>query len=117
MVAPVIQFEIGGRGLAEAAAFYERVFGWTSTPHNEFGRAVETGAAQAVTGLLTDIPDVPEPYVMIYIQVDDIAQTLEAIHEAGGQSVLGPLPTPDGRQFAWFKDPAGNRLGLLTPSS
>ena len=109
----VVHFEIGGSGLDGAANFFEQVFGWTSAPYGQFGRSLSAETATAVTGHLAAIPDVPTPYVMVYIEVESISETLEAIAEAGGEAVVGPLPMPDGGQFAWFKDISGNMLGLL----
>ncbi|HVU94778.1 MAG TPA: hypothetical protein VHE34_06115 [Puia sp.] len=36
------------------------------------------------------------------------------IEGAGGKRVIGPVPLPDGKKFAWFRDPGGNTVGLIT---
>lgn len=113
----VIHFEIGGSDLDGAANFFEQVFGWTSEPYGQFGRALSADVTAPVTGHLAAIPDVPTPYVMVYVEVEDIPATLARIAEVGGEAVVGPLPMPEGGQFAWFKDPSGNMLGLLQKDS
>jgi predicted enzyme related to lactoylglutathione lyase len=46
--------------------------------------------------------------------VDDINDSLKKIAEAGGKKLVGPVTLPDNRQFAWFSDPEGNMVGLIT---
>ncbi|WP_411162130.1 VOC family protein [Flavitalea sp. BT771] len=53
-------------------------------------------------------------YVTFYIRVDDINDSLEKIAAAGGRKLVGPVTLPDNRKFAWFSDPEGNMVGLIT---
>jgi predicted enzyme related to lactoylglutathione lyase len=114
MPAPVVHFEIGSKDTAATAAFYGAVFDW------RFGgdgpaRFVTGGHEGGPTGMLNALGHPPDNYVMVYVQVDDIAATLERVAAAGGVKLVGPIPLPDGRRFAWIQDPAGNAIGLLTP--
>jgi predicted enzyme related to lactoylglutathione lyase len=52
--------------------------------------------------------------VTFYIEVDDIKTYLLKIEETGGKKIVGPVKLPDGKQFAWFMDPDGNVVGLLS---
>jgi predicted enzyme related to lactoylglutathione lyase len=104
MPAPVVHFEIGSKDTAATAAFYGAVFDW------RFGgdgpaRFVTGGHEGGPTGMLNALGHPP----------DDIAATLERVAAAGGVKLVGPIPLPDGRRFAWIQDPAGNAIGLLTP--
>lgn len=36
------------------------------------------------------------------------------VHFESGQRLIGPIPLPDGKFFAWFQDPDGNTVGLLS---
>lgn len=112
MANPVVHFEIGCRDKEATAAFYEAVFGWPPSPYGPYGMSLDTGGG--LPGHITALGHEPHTYVMVYIEVDDIAATLAAITAAGGQALVGPLPIPDGRSFAWFKDPQGNMLGLFS---
>ncbi len=113
---PVVHFEIGCRDSGATAEFYEDVFGWTTTPTNEYGRQIATNSADGVQGHITALGHEPHNYVLIYIRVDDVAATIAKIEAAGGAGHIGPLPTPQGETFAWVKDPAGNTIGLLGPA-
>jgi predicted enzyme related to lactoylglutathione lyase len=110
---PVIHFEIGCRDLAKTKEFYTDLFGWDASnigPAENFN----TNSKEGIQGHLTALGHEPNNYVTVYIQVDDIKGTLSRIEAAGGKKVIGPFPLPDKRQFAWFTDPEGNMIGLLT---
>jgi predicted enzyme related to lactoylglutathione lyase len=114
MAAPVVFFEIGSPDSASLAGFYGDVLGW---------RFAELGAARAVVagheggpaGLLNTLGHPPETYVMVYVQVDDLEAALARVAQGGGARLVGPQPLPDGRRFAWVRDPAGNTIGLISP--
>jgi len=114
MSAPVVHFEIGSTDTPAQARFYNAAFGWTF-PGEGSAQNVLGGHEGGATGMLNALGHPPDNYVMVYVQVDDIDAALARIAEAGGAKIVGPIPLPDGRRFAWFKDPAGNVLGLLTP--
>jgi predicted enzyme related to lactoylglutathione lyase len=73
------------------------------------------GLEGGASGMLNALGHPPHTYVMVYVQVDDIEAALARVAQAGGTKLVGPVPLPDGRRFAWFADPAGNTIGLLTP--
>jgi predicted enzyme related to lactoylglutathione lyase len=114
MAAPVVFFEIGSKDAAALAGFYGDVLGW---------RFAELGAARTIVGgheggpagMLNALGHPPETYVMVYAQVEDLAVALAQVAQSGGAKLVGPHPLPDGRHFAWVRDPAGNLLGLVTP--
>lgn len=114
MASPVVHFEIGSADAAESASFYNAVFGWRFA---EVGpaRLIVGGAEGGPSGMLNALGHPPETYVMVYIQVANIDATLALIAEHKGECMVPPQPLPDGRRFAWVKDPAGNLIGLLTP--
>ena len=51
--------------------------------------------------------------VLVYIRVDDVDASLEAITEAGGEIVLPRTDEGEGLAYATFRDPAGNVLGVF----
>jgi predicted enzyme related to lactoylglutathione lyase len=108
----VVSFEIGCDDLETASAFYERVFGWRTSDYGPNGRRIHTDAEGGLDGHLVALDDWPNA-LNFYVEVADLASKIEAVAAAGGKAVLGPLPTPDGRRFAWVKDVAGNMIGLL----
>lgn len=110
---PVVHFEIGCKDLPATTAFYTKIFNWTaiSVPSASM---LDTHSNKGVGGHITSLGHEPHQYVTFYIEVDDIAATLTQIAEAGGKKVVGPVPLPDGKKFAWFSDPGGNMVGLIT---
>jgi hypothetical protein len=75
---------------------------------------LETHSTKGIPGHITTLGHEPRQYVTFYIEVDDIVDTLTRITAAGGKKVVGPVPLPDGKKFAWFADPGGNMIGLIT---
>ena len=108
---PVVHFEIGCKDRPATRAFYEQAFGWDFSDYGPYADRAETGGP--VRGHLTSLGHEPHNYVMVYIETDDVSETLKTAIDAGGQAIVGPLPTPDGGEFAWLKDPAGNQIGLI----
>jgi uncharacterized protein len=103
---PVIHFEIGCDNLAATTDFYQHVFNWQIDTTNA------TTPAGGIPGHFVSLGHEPRNYVLIYIQVEDVAAALADVVAKGGKKVVGPIDIPAGT-FAWFQDPAGNTLGLL----
>jgi uncharacterized protein len=114
VAARIVHVEIGSKNSADLAKFYNRAFGWTFDPAGP-AQLVTGGAEGGPTIMLNALGHPPETYVLIYIEVADIEAALRTIAETGGSKLVGPGPLPDGRRFAWVRDPAGNMIALLTP--
>jgi predicted enzyme related to lactoylglutathione lyase len=110
---PVVHFEIGCKDLEKTGAFYTDIFGWTKSPMPG-GSLIETNSTEGIQGHMTSLGHEPHQYITFYIQVDDINATLTKIEAAGGKKIVGPISLPDKRQFAWFSDPGGNMVALIT---
>jgi predicted enzyme related to lactoylglutathione lyase len=110
---PVMHFEIGCKDLAKITAFYTGLFGWSPTGI-PMASLLNTNSSEGVQGHITSLGHEPHNYVTFYIRVDDINDSLKKIAEAGGKKLVGPVTLPDNRQFAWFSDPEGNMVGLIT---
>lgn len=110
---PVVHFEIGCQDLEKTTAFYTGLFGWAPTPI-PYASLLQTNTTEGIQGHITALGHEPHQYVTFYIRTDDIEDCLRRIEAAGGKKVLGPVPLPDKRQFAWFTDPEGNMIGLTT---
>lgn len=107
----IVQFEIGCRDRKTSKAFYSKLFDWKmQAGQNEYGEQI-LGAE--LTGHLVSLGHEPHNYVLVYIEVDDIALTLADAEKMGGAKIVGPLPIPGGRRFAWLKDPEGTIIGLI----
>lgn len=110
----VVHFEIGCANIVETIQFYKSVFDWEIV---QSGRSatVQTGGAPAIPGHINQLTkDDPQQYVTIYIETDSLEADLDAVVANGGEKMVGPLPLPDGRSFAWIKDNGGNIIGLIS---
>ena len=110
---PVVHFEVGCKDLEKTTSFYTDLFGWTKTTV-PYSSLINTNSSEGVQGHITALGHEPYQYVTFYIQVEDIDGMLKKVTEAGGTKIVGPIPLPDKTQFAWFKDPEGNMVALIT---
>jgi len=102
MPAPIVFFDIAGPDAAKLKSFYSGVFGWSIDAAN----AIKTGA---LDGTLRQDP----PEKILYVGVPDIDAALAEIKAAGGTVDVPRTVVPNVVIFALFKDPAGNRMGLV----
>jgi predicted enzyme related to lactoylglutathione lyase len=111
--------ELSARGFDAARAFYETVFGWTTTssPMGE-GQPdyIEFKAdGDSILGGMEMMPMVPAEvpsYWMPYFNVDDVEAAFERAISLGATELVGPSDMPGGR-FAIIQDPQGATFGLL----
>jgi len=101
-----VYLQIPATDITTSARFYERVFGWRVDPP-----ASGFEAPGLIGQWIDDRPPAPDAGAVMWIHVDDVAQTLTQAQSAG--AVLRQEPTPDGpRTLAAFTDPAGNLVGI-----
>lgn len=110
---PVVHFDIGCRDLDVSTAFYSELFDWSASDYGPLSKQFDTQTEEGIPGHTTALGHEPHNYVMVYVEVEDIALYLSKVEELGGQIVLPETPIPNGGHFAWFKDPSGNTLGLI----
>ena len=109
---PILRFDIGCENRDVTEAFYTDVFGWRFDDNGPYSRAIVGGAEGGAEGSITALGHEPHQYVMIYVKVEDVAESIASVAKNGGEALLGPLPLPTGGHFAWFRDPGGNMIGL-----
>jgi len=100
--APIVFFDVAGPDAAKLKQFYAANFGWAIDGSNRI-------ATPKLEGTLRQ--DLPE--TLIYLGVANINATLKTITGSGGSIVLPRTVVPGVVTFALFKDPAGNRMGLV----
>ena len=100
--APIVFFDVAGPDAGKLKQFYAANFGWAIDGSN----GIKT---PGLPGTLRQDP----PETLIYLGVSDIDTTLKAIVSSGGSVVLPRTVVPNVVTLAIFKDPAGNRVGLV----
>ena len=105
----ICYLEIPAKDIAESSQFYQQVFGWHIRQHNDGSTAFDDTVGQ-VSGMwmLGRLPS-RDLGLMVHIMVANVVTTSEAIVAAGGEIVQS---FDDGEIYAYFRDPAGNMLGI-----
>jgi predicted enzyme related to lactoylglutathione lyase len=103
--------EIPAVDIDRSIAFYEAVFRWQTRRRGDGSTAFDDGVGQVSGTWVSGRPASGQPGLLIYILVDDLAATVDAIVAHGGelvQAVGADAPEITAR----FRGPAGNVLGL-----
>lgn len=113
MAHPVVHFEIAGKDAKQTQQFYRSLFDWDiniqSMGDAEYGMI--QGGDGGIGGGLMAAPT-GQPFVTIYVQVDDLQAYLAKAESLGGKALVQPTDIPDMGAWAMFQDPDGNMVGL-----
>ena len=107
----VCYIEIPAIDINASATFYKEVFGWQTRKRGDGSLAFDDAVGQVSGTWVLGRPAAIEPGLLIYIMVDSVMTTIDAINANGGkivQAIGGDAPEITAR----FSDPAGNILGL-----
>jgi predicted enzyme related to lactoylglutathione lyase len=107
----ICYLEIPATDLHRSREFYQSVFGWKTRKRGDGSLAFDDGVGEVSGTWVTGRPASATPGLLIYIMVDSITATLEAVL-AGGGEVAQPIGADAPEITARFRDPAGNILGL-----
>lgn len=115
MGCPVVHWEIAGNDGTATQGFYRQLFDWPVQVHEEMGGYGMVPGPENGPGIGGGIMKSmgPQPYVTIYVQVDDLQAYLDKAVSLGGKAVVPPTPIPHVGSFAMFTDPDGNMVGLF----
>ncbi|MEO0982346.1 MAG: VOC family protein [Pseudomonadota bacterium] len=105
MPAPIVFFDIAGPDVTALSAFYRQVFDWDVGTDGQFTVQVEAPISAAIRS------DPAEK--LLYVGVPDVAAALDQISAAGGAVDAPRFEVPGVVVLGLFKDPAGNRMGLV----
>jgi len=115
---PVNWFEIPVTDMSRAKAFYEKVLEVEITdsemgPNKMGWFPMEMGAAGSAGTLIAGDGYTPSHEgSLVYINVDAIDPTLEAINHAGGKTLMPRIDIGQHGFIAHFEDTEGNRVAL-----
>lgn len=105
MSTPIVFFDIAGPDPAAQSAFYTGVFGWSVGP----GGQVSVATTAPLPGTLRADP----ADKVLYFGVEDVTATLGSVVAYGGAVDAPRFEVPGVVILGLFRDPAGNRLGLV----
>ena len=107
----ICYIEIPATEVARSVPFYEKVFGWKTRTRGDGSIAFDDGVGQVSGTWITGRPASAQPGVLIYIMVDSVAATVDAI-VASGCEIVQPIGADAPEITARFRDPGGNIFGL-----
>lgn len=107
----ICYLEIPAVDVSRSIAFYTAVFGWQTRRRGDGSTAFDDGVGQVSGTWVTGRPPSSQPGLLLYIMVDSVAATLEAVIAHGGE-IVQPVGADAPEITARFRDPAGNVLGL-----
>jgi len=114
----VVHFELPADDTKRAAAFYEKVFGWTITnwegPNEYWLIAAGPDEEPGINGAITP-RNMPDQVTTDTIAVESVDDSINKIEEAGGDVVMPKQVIPGIGYIAYCKDTEGNLFGILQP--
>ena len=107
----VCYIEIPATDIADSARFYHAVFGWEIRQRGDGSTAFDDATGEVSGAWVLGRPAASEPGLLLYIMVDDVAATVDAVVANGGATVQ-PIGVDAPEITARFRDPGGNVIGL-----
>ena len=104
--------EIPALDVDRSADFYRKVFGWQTRKRGDGHLAFDDGVNEVSGSWVVGRPPSKSPGLLIYILVDSVDRTIEAVVAHGG-TIVQPAGGDAPEITARFSDPAGNVLGIF----
>jgi uncharacterized protein len=103
--------EIPATDIARSSSFYNNVFAWNVRQRGDGRLAFDDTVGEVSGTWVLGRPPAATPGLMLYVMVDSVAKTLEAVVANGGE-IAQPIGADAPEITARFRDPAGNVIGL-----
>ena len=107
----ICYIEIPAVDIRRSAEFYAKVFGWKIRKRGDGSTAFDDATGQVSGTWVLGRPALSQPGLLVYIMVDSVAATIEAVVAHGG-ALVQPIGADAPEITARFRDPAGNVIGL-----
>jgi predicted enzyme related to lactoylglutathione lyase len=107
----ICYLEIPTADVPRSVNFYQTVFGWQIRRRGDGAAAFDDGVGAVSGAWVTGRPSSSVPGLLLYVMVDSVATTLDAVVAHGGH-IVQPLSVDAPELTARFADPDGNVLGL-----
>jgi predicted enzyme related to lactoylglutathione lyase len=112
----ICYLEIPATDIQRSAEFYKKVFGWQIRQRGDGSTAFDDTTGEVSGTWIFGRPATTEPGLLIYIMVDSVAKTVDAVI-ADGCEITQPIGADAPEITARFRDPAGNVIGLYQQPS
>ncbi len=107
----ICYIEIPAADISHSADFYRKVFGWAIRRRGNGSTAFDDGVGEVSGTWVLHRPPSGQPGLLVYIMVDSVAATIEAV-VANGCEIVQPIGADAPEITARFRDPGGNVIGL-----
>ncbi len=107
----VCYIEIPAIDINRSSSFYKDVFGWQIRRRGDGSIAFDDTVGEVSGTWVAGRKAAAEPGLLIYIMVDSVATTVDAVIAKGGK-IVQPIGMDAPEVTARFSDPAGNVIGL-----
>ena len=112
----VCYIEMPAVDIQRSADFYAKVFGWSIRRRGDGSTAFDDTTGEVSGTWVIARPPASQPGLLVYIMVDSVAATIDAVVAHGGELVQ-PIGADAPEITARFRDPAGNVIGLYQQPS
>ena len=107
----ICYIEMPAVDIRRSADFYAKVFGWQLRQRGDGSTAFDDTTGEVSGTWVLGRPPSSAPGLLLYIMVDSVAATIEAVIAHGGQ-IVQPIGGDAPEITARFRDPGGNVIGL-----
>jgi len=112
----ICYIEIPAIDISRSIKFYQTVFGWNVRRRGDGSTAFDDGVGEVSGTWVTGRPPSSQPGLLLYIMVDSVSDTVDAIIAEGGE-IVQPIGADAPEITARFRDPGGNVIGLYQEPS
>lgn len=107
----VCYIEMPALDINASASFYKAVFGWHIRTRGDGSVAFDDSVGEVSGTWVLGRKAATEPGLLVYIMVDSVEATIDAVIANGGK-IVQPIGADAPEITARFSDPAGNVIGL-----
>jgi predicted enzyme related to lactoylglutathione lyase len=107
----ICYIELPAIDVARSADFYSKVFGWKIRKRGDGATAFDDAVGEVSGAWVLGRPPASQPGLMVYVMVDSVVATVDAVVANGGE-IVQPIGADAPEITARFRDPAGNVIGL-----
>jgi uncharacterized protein len=112
----ICYIELPAVDVKRSSDFYAKVFGWQIRKRGDGQLAFDDAIGEVSGTWVLGRPASSKPGLLVYIMVDSVAKTIDAVVASGGELVQ-PIGADAPEITARFRDPGGNVIGLYQEPS